>query len=143
MSTQKSIMDALITALTAVTGVNKVTKDVQVWNQADPMSYSTIYLSMKKNEGDQVFFRSETSPDMAAQLEITIQGDIREVYESSVESSIDTLLKNVEIAINGSATVNALVTDIYCESDEYIKVDNYGLFSAVYIADYYYNHKTP
>jgi len=143
MSKQKSIIDAMITALESVEGVNKVTKDVKVWNQADPMAYSTIYISLKKVDGDQVFFKHATADDMHAELEITIQGDIREKLESSVEESIDTLLKNVEIAINSSSTIDGLLVDVYCQSDEYIKVDNFGLFSATYCADYYYNHLSP
>jgi hypothetical protein len=143
MSKQKDIIDAIITALESVTGVNKVTKDVAVWNQADPMSYSTLYISLKKEEGDQVYFRHPTADDMHAELEITIQGDVREKLESGVETAIDTLLKNVEIAINGSSAIDNLLIDIYCTSDEYIKVDNFGLFSAVYFADFEYNHLAP
>ncbi len=143
MSTQKSIIDAMITALESVTGVNKVTKDVKVWNQADPMSYSTIYITMKKEEGDQVFFRHPTSEDMHAELEIIIEGQVMEKYETDVETAIDTLVKNVEIAINSDSDLDDLLIDIFCEDDEYIKVDNYGLFSAIYRADYYYNHLSP
>lgn len=143
MSTQKDITDAMITALGGVTGVNLVTKDINAWNQSDPQSYSTLFISPKKAEGDQVFFRHPTSDDMYATLEITIEGDIRDQYKTTVEASIDTLMKNVEIAINSNAALNALVVDIFLESDEFIGVDEYGLFTAVYIADYYYNHLSP
>jgi len=143
MSTQKSIIDALVTAVGDISGVNKVTKDLQAWNQADPNSLSIIYVSMKKEEGEQANFRHATSPDIHAVLEITIQGEIYEQYDTNVETNIDALMASVEKVINSDSALDALLIDIYLESDEYIKVDNHGLFTAVYIADYYYNHLSP
>jgi len=143
MSTQKSIYDAMITALTAVTGVNKVTQDARAWGQADPMSMNVLYLIPKKPENDQQFFRHPSSPDMSARLEIIIDGQVREVYDTATAATLDTLMKNVEIAINNNVALNALVNDIYLESDEFIREDNQGLFSAVYIAEYFYNHASP
>ena len=143
MSTQKSIIDALVSAVENISGVNKVTKDLQAWNQADPNSLSIVYVSMKKGEGDQVFFRHATSEDMYAVLEITIQGEIYEQYDTNVETNIDALMVSVEAAINSDSSFDALLVDIFLESDEYVKVDNHGLFTAVYIADFYYNHLSP
>ena len=143
MSTQKSIIDTLVSAVSNISGINKVTKDLQAWNQADPNSLSIVYVSMKKGEGEQVFFRHATSPDMYAELEITIQGEIYELYDTNVETNIDTLMVNVENVINSDSPLDALLIDIYLESDEYVKVDNHGLFTAVYIADFYYNHLSP
>ena len=143
MSTQKSIIDALVSAVSNISGINKVTKDLQAWNQADPNSLSIVYISLKKDEGEQVFFRHASSPDMHAELEITIQGEIYEQYDTNVETNIDALMVDVEKVINSDSTLDALLIDIYLESDEYIKVDNHGLFTAVYIADFYYNHLSP
>ena len=45
-------------------------------------------------------------------------------------------------AIIGSTTVNDLVIDITLNEDEFMSSvsERYGLFSATYVVEYYYNH---
>lgn len=145
MSTQKSILDAIETALTAISGVNKVTQSFDVWNQADPQDYSTLYIHGKKPEVERMAYQHPTSDDMVATMEVIIEGSTYSLYESEIASVLDTLMINVEKAIIGSTAISDLVIDITLDSDEFVSsvVDRYGLFSATYVVEYYYNHLSP
>jgi len=145
MSKQRQIIDALITPLEAITGVNLVTEDLAVWNNGDPNSYNMLLISPSKPEVERFAFIHPTSEDMHGVLEITIEGTTYSQYASDTKTVLDALMVSVEKAIVGSATLNALVIDIMLQNDEYVFdiSDNYGLFSAVYTVEYLYNHLAP
>jgi len=145
MSTQKSILDAIETALEGITGVNKVTQQFEVWNQADPQDYSTLYIHAKKPEAERIAYLHPTSDDMMATMDVIVEGSTYSQYESQIASVLDTLMVNVEKAIIGSTTVNDLVIDITLNEDEFMSSvsERYGLFSATYVVEYYYNHNSP
>jgi len=145
MSTQKDILDALQTALEAVAGVNKVTQDIDVWNKSDPQDYNTLFINPKKTEVERIAYLHDTSDDMQATLEISIEGNTYSQYESEIASVLDTLMINVEKAIVSNNNLNNLVIDIVLDNDEFISSvdDRYGIFSAMYIVEYLYNHNSP
>lgn len=146
MSTnQKQILDAIETALESVSGVNKVTQDFDAWNKADPQDYSTLYIHGKKPEVERLAYSHPTSDDMRAMMDVIIEGNIYERYESDTAATLDLLMKNVETAIIGSSTLDSLVVDITLSEDEFVSsvADRYGLFSATYVVEYYYNHLSP
>jgi len=145
MSTQKSILDALETALENVSGVNKVTQDFDVWNMSDPQDYSTLFINGKKPEVERLAYLHPTSDDMLATMEIIIEGNIYSQVGSETAVILDTLMVNVEKAIINNSALNNLVVDIYLGSDEFVSSvnDSYGLFSATYVVEYYYNHLSP
>ena len=145
MSTQKDILDALQTALEEVEGVNKVTQDIDVWNKSDPQDYNTLFINPKKPEVERFAYLHETSDDMQATLEISIEGNTYSQYESEIASVLDGLMINVEKAIIDNNNLNNLVIDIVLDNDEFISSidDRYGIFSAMYIVEYLYNHNSP
>ena len=145
MSTQKDILDALQTALEAVEGVNKVTQDIDVWNKSDPQDYNTLFINPKKPEVERFAYLHDTSDDMQATLEISIEGNTYSQYESEIATVLDTLMINVEKAIVSNNNLNNLVIDIVLDNDEFISSvdDRYGIFSAMYIVEYLYNHNSP
>ena len=145
MSTQKDILDALQTALEAVEGVNKVTQDIDVWNKSDPQDYNTLFINPKKTEVERFSYLHDTSDDMQATLEISIEGNTYSQYESEIATVLDTLMINVEKAIIENNNLNNLVIDIVLDNDEFISSvdDRYGIFSAMYIVEFLYNHNSP
>ena len=145
MSRQRDIVNALITALQGVSGVNKVTQDFKAWSTADPQSLSTLYVNPKKPEVDRMAFLHPTSEDMMANMEIIIEGTVYSQYETDVFEKLDLLMKNVEIAIVTDSSLDGLTIDIYLESDEYVTdvQERFGIFTATYVVGYCYNHLSP
>ena len=145
MSKQRSIIDALITALGTITGVNLVTEELEVWNNGDPSNYNMILIAPNKPEVERFSFLHPTSEDMAGTMDITIEGNTYSQYKEDTKKVIDDLMVSVEKEIVTNTALNAYVVDIVLNQDEYVYdiSDNFGLFSAVYTVEYLYNHLAP
>lgn len=142
---KKQIVDALMTALQGITGIGKVTQDEREYTAYSVGDYPALLVQSSKPTVDRLSYPHNTADDMEAEMEIQIEGVVHNITASDIEGDADALRQDVEQAIVGNAALNALVKDIYLESDDDIADldQNYGIFSAVYTAVYHYNHNTP
>lgn len=145
MSAQKNILDAMETALATVAGVNLVTQDLTAWSNVNTGDYSAIFINPRKPTVERLAYLHPTSFDMSARMEVIIEGTCTADYPEDIPAKLDTLMADVEKKLTGDSTVQSLVVDIQLESDEFIsdEIGLFGIFSAVYSVDYFYNHLAP
>ncbi len=145
MSKRKTVVDAMETALRAITGIGIVTQDKKIWSGLNPDDHPALLLTPDKPEIDRLAYLHTTSFDMHAIMQVTIEGLVYDILDSNSETSLDTLLSDVEKALVGDSALSALTVEVVPVSDEILTEwqDHYGIFTAVYAVEYLYNHNTP
>jgi len=144
-STRRTIENAIITALSNITGMALVTQDADVWNGRNTNDYPNIYFSNRTVEDEWISNPAVSAADRQATMELTLQGEVLSQYASAIETDLDTVEQEIQKAITENAAIEALVVD--CELDTRERdlgtQDRFGIFSQVYYVVYLYNHNTP
>lgn len=141
----KQIIDAAVTALSGISGIGLVTQDADVWNGRKIKDYPSLYLDGKVTDTSRLAYPDATEDDMQAEMSLSIDGEIIEIYPANVEATLDALLKSVETTIYSDSALNALVADITRSTIEKATdtTEKYGLFRCEYKINYFYNHLSP
>lgn len=145
MSAYKDVIDHMVTALQGISGIGLVTTDLDAWNQKNPEDYPCLFVAPEKPEVERLAFLHPTSPDMLARMNVTIEGNVYSEYESDIAEKLETLMAESEKALVSNATLAGATTEVVLLSDESLwsVQDRYGLFSATYEVEYFYNHLAP
>jgi len=145
MSKRKTVVDAMETALRAITGIGIVTQDKKIWSGLNPDDHPALLLTPDKPEVERLAYAHATSFDMHAIMQVTIEGLVYDILEADSQVSLDNLLSDVEKAIVGNTALSDLTVEVVPTSDEILTEwqDHYGIFTAVYAVEYLYNHNTP
>lgn len=144
-STRRTIENAIITALTNITGMALVTQDADVWNGRNTNDYPNLYISMSTTNDEWISNPAVSAADRMATMELSIQGETLSQYASTIETDLDTVEQEVQKAITENAAIEALVVDCELntrERDQGVQ-DRYGIFSHGYSVIYLYNHNAP
>lgn len=145
MSAYKDVIDHMVTALQGISGIGLVTTDLDAWNQKNPEDYPCLFVAPEKPEVERLAFLHPTSPDMLARMNVTIEGNVYSEYESDIAEKLETLMAESEKVLVSNATLAGATTEVVLLSDESLwsVQDRYGLFSATYEVEYFYNHLAP
>ena len=145
MSKQKQIVDAMITALSGISSVNKVTQDMTEYSQSDDQDYNVVFVNPKRPEVDRFAYLHPTSDDMMARMEVIVEGNVWDEYADDIDAQLDQLSADVETALTGDSALSGLTIEVVLSEDDYTTSvdDRYGIFSATYVVEYLYNHLSP
>ena len=144
-SKRKQITDAIISAVSGVTGMGKVTQDEEDWARADGQDLPICFVAIQKPAVLRVYFEHPTADDMEAELAMRISCQSLSEFGSTKRADVDALMKNIEIALAADSAVEALVLDLHLVSDtiDIGSSENRGFCYLDYTGAYQYNHATP
>ena len=82
---------------------------------------------------------------MLARMQVIVEGNVYSEYESDIAGKLETLMADSEKALVTNADLSSLTTEVVLLSDQsqWSVQERYGLFSATYEVEYFYNHKAP
>lgn len=147
MSTKKTVITAVETALKTISGIGDVVQVAEGFTQVDPDEFPNLYIKDEVTERERIAFPASTASninDMQALLSLEIRGRVFSITDELV-APLDSLLENVEKTLVSSTGVSAVVKDIYPVSDvsdEGVQ-DNFASMSQMYEVQYFYNHANP
>ena len=142
---RKQIIDAFVTAIDGIAGINKVTTDITIYSGDDAGDYPKVLVTASKPEVEIFAYDHPTADDREARMEVSISGIVHNINSANIRGDLDAIMEDIEQAVETSSTLAGLTTECHLLSDE-IDEDldqNYGIFSAVYFVEYLYNHNTP
>lgn len=147
MSTKKTVLTAIETALKTISGIGDVVQVAEGFTQVDPDEFPNLYIKDEITERERIAFPASSNThinDMQALLSLEIRGRVFSITDELV-APLDSLLENVEKTLVSSTGVSAVVKDIYPVSDisdEGVQ-DNFASMSQMYEVQYFYNHANP
>tara|TARA_R100000808_G_scaffold502_2_gene2574 strand:- start:23172 stop:23615 length:444 start_codon:yes stop_codon:yes gene_type:complete len=147
MSTKKTVITAIETALKTISGIGDVVQVAEGFTQVDPDEFPNLYIKDEITERERIAFPASSNTninDMQALLSLEIRGRVFSITDELV-APLDSLLENVEKTLVSSTGVSAVVKDIYPVSDvsdEGVQ-DNFASMSQMYEVQYFYNHANP
>jgi hypothetical protein len=146
-SIRKQITDAFVATLTTgTTGIVTVTDKKEPYWEWDIYKFPGVAVLENTERKSRFCFQgfSTSAGDMQGELEINIIG-----YAFDMNNDLDAkrtdLIKNIEISVAASTTLNDLTLDVTptaVETDQGT-LENFAIVHCRYMARYLYNHANP
>ena len=145
-SKRKQVLDAIVTALSASTGINKAGQNVESWWEWDITNFPGVTLIDYNTEIERIAYSSTDTDvdDMEARMEIVCRGFVHDM-NNVLASKRTTLIKEIETVLVSSTGIAAKVKDVEILGIEtdlgYI--DNFSIFDSKFEVVYHFNHLQP
>lgn len=143
-SIRKSIYDAVVTALSASTGILHVTRNLEPWWDWPSNKFPGVCVVDGDESKQRFSYLQSTGGDMYSELEFRILGYERDM-NNDLTSKRSTLLQTVETVLQNSSAINDLTLDIIPISVKTDKgeIENFTVTESVFKVKYLYNHASP
>ena len=113
---RKQIRDAVVTAVTGLTTTGANVFQNRVHNMPD----SKLPCILVQTESDSMEFETLSEPRRERHdLTLSIEAVVKEASETTAENSLDLICKEVVIAMDGAAAIQALVKDFRLGSTQF------------------------
>src|SRR5690349_7229653 len=132
-SIRQQILDAVTSALTASTGIATVNTSQQVYWEIPEAACPQVYVVDDVEIKERMSFLHPTLEDMQSTLNLLIVGNVFDIGNDTATKSAN-LIRDVELAIQGSTAVNDLTQDtrmVSVQTDAGIQ-ENFGTIHMKY-----------
>lgn len=143
-SLRQQIMDAVLTVLANIDGVNLVSEDIKHYEELDHNEFPALFpIDTDETKEPYVLYDSSTE-NMRSQLTVIVTGMVRSITNDTRQARCD-MIQAVEVALcyTGSALINLtqLVVPKRVVTDKGT-IDGYSIWDQEFEITYLYNYKT-
>jgi hypothetical protein len=138
------IVNAVLIALSASTGIASVTNKLESWWDFNPSQFPHIQVLENAEKKKRFSYPNANDKDMYSELELNIEGFVFDM-QNSLDVKRTDLIRDIELAVTSSTEVKDVTADIVNVSVETDRgtLDNYGIVHSKFLVKYVYNHGTP
>ena len=144
MSSRSTVLTAIETALSASTGIKRVTRNLENWwDWRVDRDMPGVTVIDRETEIERLAYLS-TGDDMEARIMLTCRGYVHDRNNDTMTRRTN-LIADIETVMTDSAgidAVTAMVHPMRVNTDEGV-LENYSVFDADYEVTYFYNHASP
>lgn len=146
MSSRRTLLDAVVDALDASTGIAYVTENLeQWWNWGSDKFPGVRVIDQAEEKTPLAYWGTTTVNDMEAVMQISVSGYVQDITNQHLETWRSDLIANIEKAIMTSTAIQDATGDIWpvgVETDEGV-LENFAWCDCTFKARYFYNHANP
>jgi hypothetical protein len=142
---REQIFDAIVTDLSASTGINKVTRSLTSFWDWQISDFPGVSLIPGESEITRIAVDSTVSTwmDREGRQSLVVRGYVQDMG-GEIENKLADLIKAVAVVVETSTTIRANTLDVqYVGNDVTENVENYGICDVKFKIFYHFNHLLP